>query len=105
MATRRWADPRLSNRTTNWMSAAVSRLRVSARIMAPPPSSDSQLLLFNLAAFGRDLGRATSSGEALDLLQASAGTTGTPQERLAGWRQGPATGMVARWRPAGTAAA
>jgi two-component system NtrC family sensor kinase len=73
--------------------------------MAPPQSSDSQLLLFNLAAFGRDLGRATSSGEALDLLLAYAWTTFAPQECFAGWRDDPATGMVARSRPPGAPAA
>jgi two-component system NtrC family sensor kinase len=71
----------------------------------PPPSSESRPLVFNLAAFGRDLGRAASAGEALDLLLAYAWTTFTPHECLAGWRAAPTSAMVIRSRPPGTPSA
>jgi len=57
--------------------------------------------VFNLAAFGRDLGRATSIGETLDLLMAHSWTTFAPQECLAGWQDAPGSVGVIRSRPPG----
>jgi len=59
----------------------------------------------NLAAFGRDLGRTASTGEALDLLLAYAWTTFAPRECLAGWRDAPTRAMVVRSHPPGAPAA